>query len=117
MKQVRLPGPAADYLALLNPPLIVSAAAEAFAGACLAGAYLGSVRPYVVTLASVLLFGAGSLFGHYFDRNADAQRDPDRPLPAGRVNPAAAWKLGWALLAAGMLLSLLGGRDSGAAGT
>jgi 4-hydroxybenzoate polyprenyltransferase len=100
-------------LDLINPPLVIAAAAECLAGACLAGASLRGPVPYLLALASALMFGAGAIFGHYFDAAADAREHPQRPLPSGRVPPAAAWLWGWALLAPGAALpGIAAGRDA-----
>ncbi|MFN3648670.1 MAG: UbiA family prenyltransferase [Armatimonadota bacterium] len=109
------PPPLLDLFALLNPPVVVSAVAECLAGATAASLVPGP-KPYVLALASGLLFAAGGLFGSYFDREADAQRAPDRPLPSGRIPAQTAWTLGWALLVAGMLISMVPGLRSGALG-
>lgn len=101
-----------DLLSLAGPPLVVSAAAECLAGALVAGASLGSPKAYLLALASSLIFGSGSVFGHYFDRATDARHHADRPLPAGRVTPSLAWQTGWALLVPGVLLAAPAGHHS-----
>src|SRR5579883_2587960 len=97
-----------DLAPLLNPPLLLSVAAESLAGSLLAGVAPGSLAPYLFAAASALLFGAGSLFGHYFDRDRDRRFYPDRPLVCGKVDTGFAWRLGLALLCLGSL-SLFGG--------
>src|SRR4051794_18480920 len=67
-----------DLLALVNPPLALSAAAEALAGAYLAGAPVVSLKPWLLALAAMLLFAAASVFGHYFDRTRDEKQHPER---------------------------------------
>jgi UbiA prenyltransferase family protein len=116
MKQSRSPLNPHDLLALVNPPLVVSAAAECLAGAYLGGPFWLSAPPYVLALASAFLFAAGSVFGHYFDRTADAARYPDRPLASRRTEAGTAWKLGWTLLVTGAVLASLSGRNGALAG-
>lgn len=106
------PAPGQDFLALVNPPLVVSAAAEALAAALIGDAPLREPKALVLAAASGLLFGAGAIFGHYFDRTADAARDPERPLTSGRVEPQRAWSLGWVLLLSGAALAAAAGRGS-----
>jgi 4-hydroxybenzoate polyprenyltransferase len=106
------PAPRRELLYLVNPPLVVSAAAECLAGAYLGGAPLGSFKPYVLALSAALLFAAGSVFGHYFDRPNDETHHPERALPSGRLEPGRAWLLGWGLLLPGVLLTWCVGRES-----
>lgn len=95
---------------------MIAAAGESLTGALVGLARLDTPTPYVLAVASALLFGAGAVFGHYFDRAADESHRPERPLPGGRVEPKTAWQLGWALLGTGVLLCLAGGPRSLVAG-
>jgi len=112
MSNVRQTSPLVQLPSLINPPLLLSAAAECLAGAWIAGAGFTSGKAYLVALAAALIFAAGSVFGHYFDRELDAQHHPERPLPAGRVEPARAWGVGWVFLVPGLLLPALAGRET-----
>jgi 4-hydroxybenzoate polyprenyltransferase len=105
-----------ELLGLLNPPLAVAAAAESLTGALAANTPLNSPAPYLLAFVSALLFAAGSAFGHYFDRENDAKRRPERPLPAGRIDPGLTWRLALMLLGLGILLPLLVSQTSGLAG-
>src|SRR4051812_29739413 len=110
------PGPREDLLSLANPPLVLSAAAEALAGAFAGGAPPDSFRPYLLAICSALIFASGAVFGHYFDRAVDAARAPERPLPAGRVPAQQAWSMGGTLLITGVgLTALMGLRSAGLA--
>ncbi len=111
MSSTRTQSRASDYLSLVNPPLALSAAAEALAGAFISGASPSRPEAYLLAVAAALLFGAGAVFGHYFDRDLDLQRDTTRPLPGERIPPGTAWGLGWMLLVPGVLLPWLTGRD------
>jgi hypothetical protein len=95
---------------------VISAAAECLAGGFIAGAQLGDLRLYPLALGAALIFAAGSLLGHFFDRTADARHFPERPLPSGRVRASEVWRVGLALLVLGVALSAAGGRDSLLAG-
>jgi 4-hydroxybenzoate polyprenyltransferase len=99
-----------DLLALVNVPLVVSAAAEGLAGAVLCLGTPVGWKPYLLALASALLFGAGSLFSHNFDRPVDAVHRPERPLPAGRLDAGLVWRLALTMLVAGAALPGLLGR-------
>lgn len=109
MSQSTQPTPRQDLAALANLPLVCSAAAESLAGALLAGASAFSPIPYLVAFASALLFAAGSLLGHFFDRPADEELHPDRPLPAGRIAGGEVWNLALLLLATGVVLGIVAG--------
>lgn len=101
-----------ELLGLLSPPLALAAAAESLAGALAADVPLASPAPYLLALCSALLFAAGSIFGHYFDRENDARRRPERPIPAGRLDSGLMWRVALTLLGAGILLPLLLGQLS-----
>lgn len=117
MHQPSRPAALADLAPLVNAPLLVSAAAECLAGALVGGASLDSPRLYGVVLASVLLFAAGALFGHFFDRAPDEKLHPDRPLPSGRIAQRAVSRAGWLLLLTGTAMApLAAGRDAALAG-
>jgi 4-hydroxybenzoate polyprenyltransferase len=62
--------------------------------------------------ASACLYSAGMVWNDYFDREQDRRERPVRPLPSGRVSPRQAAQLGAALLAVGVLLTLVAGKTS-----
>lgn len=59
------------------------------AGAALAGGRTPAVL-VVAALAPVLGWVSGHYLGDYFDRRLDAVAKPQRPIPSGRLSPAAA---------------------------
>jgi len=68
------------------------------------------VRPphYVrLAIAVSLLYTAGMFLNDAFDRDIDAVERPDRPIPAGEVSAATVFTIGFALLAAGVVLAAL----------
>src|SRR3569833_44252 len=109
MSQSTEPSPRQDLAALANLPLACSAAAESLAGALRAGASAASPAPYLAAAISALLFAAGSLLGHFFDRPADEELHPDRPLPAGRLSGGEVWDLALLLLVTGVVLGIIEG--------
>ncbi|MGH9862716.1 MAG: heme o synthase [Candidatus Acidiferrales bacterium] len=91
---VRAPGiPWADYLELTKPDVTSLVVVSTFAGF-----YLGARGPLdwpllLSTLVGTMLVSAGTAaFNHYLEREDDAlmRRTARRPLPAGRLQPAAA---------------------------
>ena len=59
--------------------------------------------------ASACLYLGGMVFNDYFDADEDRRERPERPIPAGEVTLRGAFRLGAALLAAGVLFALLAG--------
>ncbi len=86
---------------LLRPANVVTAAADILAG--FAAATTGPIETVPWLLAStVSLYGGGIVLNDFFDRNLDAVERPERPIPSGRISPATAGTIGFALLAAGI---------------
>ena len=110
------------YLRLIRLPAVCTAPADVLAGYAVANAALGEVNgnerlsgwlPWeplaVLVAAGTCLYAGGMALNDWFDRERDAAERPDRPIPAGEVTPRAAALLGFGLLAAGVLLAVLGG--------
>jgi hypothetical protein len=110
MSQSSPPSWRKDLLTLFDPPLLVAVAGETLAGAYLAGLSFNSLAPYVLAVASSLIFAAGGLFAGYFERAALAAREPQHQALECRTLAEVAWKLGWALLLVGAALPALFGR-------
>ncbi|GAA5012216.1 hypothetical protein GCM10023335_34040 [Streptomyces siamensis] len=85
-------------------------------GDALAGAAAIGARPNSRTLlaigSSVCLYEAGMALNDWADRAEDAVERPHRPLPSGRVRPAAALAAAGVLTAAGLALASRAGRPS-----
>lgn len=110
------------------PPLTAGARARAWAellrlpalftvpGDALAGAAAVSARPTARTLlaiaSSLCLYEAGMALNDWADRDVDAVERPHRPLPSGRVRPAAALGAACALTGAGLSLAACAGRPA-----
>jgi 4-hydroxybenzoate polyprenyltransferase len=95
-----------DYLQLVRLPNLFTAVADVAMGFFVAQPWLAS-RPLgpwqwgvlgTLAAASVLLYAAGVVLNDLFDLEIDRQERPERPLPSGRIAPAAARRLGWTLL-------------------
>ena len=76
------------------------------AGATLAGVGFDLVSVFVVVIAMSLVYTAGMFFNDVFDRDYDRQHRPDRPIPAGEIDPSSV-KL-WATAMMVVALILLG---------
>ncbi|GAB3185624.1 4-hydroxybenzoate polyprenyltransferase [Micromonospora palomenae] len=98
-----------DLAELVRAPAALSVPGDVVAGAAAAGA-LGR-RTAGLAGASVLLYWAGMAANDWADRRLDAVERPERPIPSGRVSPAAALGLAAGLTAAGLgLAAVTGGR-------
>ncbi|TLS44313.1 prenyltransferase [Streptomyces montanus] len=100
------PNPWAELLRL---PALFTVPGDALAGAAAAGA-----RPTRGTLlaigSSLCLYEAGMALNDWADRTEDAVDRPHRPLPSGRIRPAAALAAAGGLTAAGLTLAARAGR-------
>ncbi|MGV9319190.1 SCO3242 family prenyltransferase [Streptomyces sp. NPDC003660] len=85
-------------------------------GDVLAGAATVSGRPDPRTVwaigSSLCLYEAGMALNDWADRAEDAAERPHRPLPSGRVRPAAALTAACALTATGLALAARAGRPA-----
>ena len=105
---------ALDWGRLLRLSLAPSAAADAAAGCVLgAGAWPGGAGPFLLLLGSLCVYHGGMILNDWADRDVDRRTRPERPLPSGRIAPAAALVLGLALLALGASLAMQAGRAPG----
>jgi 4-hydroxybenzoate polyprenyltransferase len=96
---------------LLRLPALFTVPGDALAGAAAVGA-----RPNARTLlaigSSLCLYEAGMALNDWADRAEDAVERPHRPLPSGRIHPAAALAAAGVLTAAGLVLAARAGRSS-----
>ncbi|MGN9779370.1 SCO3242 family prenyltransferase [Micromonospora sp. H33] len=98
-----------DFAELVRAPAALSTPGDVVAGAAAAGAL--DRRVPALAGASVLLYWAGMAANDWADRHLDAVERPERPIPSGRVAPAAALGLSAGLTAAGLAVAgLVGGR-------
>ena len=119
-----------DFVELVRAPAALSVPGDVLAGAVAAGgrgpAWSGpggggpagsagrvgrAVRLGGLAGSSVLLYWAGMAANDWADRRVDAVERPQRPIPSGRVPPAAAFGLSVGLTTAGLVTAgLAGGR-------
>ncbi|WP_422755067.1 SCO3242 family prenyltransferase [Micromonospora sp. WMMD708] len=103
----------ADLAELVRAPAALSVPGDLVAGAAAAGV-LGP-RTAGLAGASVLLYWAGMAANDWADRELDAEERPERPIPSGRITPAAAAGVAAGLTAAGLgLAAAVGGRRAAA---
>ncbi len=99
------------YLQLVRLPNIFTALADIFAGYWLVSESLNiSPRLAGLLICSACLYAAGIVMNDLADIHIDRTERPDRPLPSGRVSPAAARTLAATLCAAGLAAAALAGR-------
>ncbi len=111
---VPLPAPssrAGAWAELLRLPALFTVPGDALAGAAAAGARPGP-RTLLAIGSSLCLYEAGMALNDWADRAEDAVERPHRPLPSGRIRPAAALAAAGALTGAGLALAAGAGRPA-----
>ncbi|MFT4031728.1 MAG: UbiA-like protein EboC [Siphonobacter sp.] len=77
----------------MRPANIITAIADVWAGAAIAGALPPTVswqEFLAISVAAVGLYGGGVVFNDVFDAELDAIERPERPIPSGAVSVEAA---------------------------
>ncbi|WP_435852181.1 SCO3242 family prenyltransferase [Streptomyces massasporeus] len=96
---------------LLRLPALFSVPGDALAGAAATGAS-PNTRTLLAIASSLCLYEAGMALNDWADRDVDAVERPHRPLPSGRIRPAAALTAACALTGAGLALAAGAGRPA-----
>ncbi|CAM5392222.1 UbiA family prenyltransferase OS=Streptomyces tendae OX=1932 GN=ubiA PE=4 SV=1 [Streptomyces tendae] len=102
---------AGAWAELLRLPALFTVPGDALAGAAAAGARPGP-RTLLAIGSSLCLYEAGMALNDWADRVEDAAERPHRPLPSGRIRPAAALTAAGALTGAGLALAACAGRPA-----
>ncbi|MCF0082597.1 UbiA family prenyltransferase [Streptomyces lomondensis] len=84
---------------------------DALAGTAATGA-APNARTLLAIGSSLCLYEAGMALNDWADRDVDAVERPHRPLPSGRIRPAAALTAACALTGAGLALAARAGRPA-----
>lgn len=98
------------YAALVRLPNLFTSPPDVVLGAALVVSLgytvpIGSVVG--LSVASVLLYAAGTTLNDYFDADEDERERPERPIPSGDVSRTSALVFGVALLSGGVAVALL----------
>ncbi|MEU3606288.1 SCO3242 family prenyltransferase [Streptomyces sp. NPDC035033] len=101
---------------LLRVSALFTVPGDALAGAAATGLRPGRGTAYAIG-ASLCLYEAGMALNDWADRKEDAVDRPERPLPSGRIPPAAALGAAGLLTAAGLALAARAGRPALAVAT
>ncbi|MBB4711323.1 4-hydroxybenzoate polyprenyltransferase [Streptomyces luteogriseus] len=96
---------------LLRLPALFSVPGDALAGTAATGAS-PNTRTLLAIASSLCLYEAGMALNDWADRDVDAVERPHRPLPSGRIRPAAALTAACALTGAGLALAARAGRPA-----
>ncbi|TQJ91101.1 UbiA prenyltransferase family protein [Streptomyces sp. SLBN-31] len=104
-------GVARAWAELLRLPALFTVPGDALAGVAAVAAAPNS-RTLLAVGCSLCLYEAGMALNDWADREEDAAERPHRPLPSGRVHPAAAFSAACALTAAGLALAARAGRPA-----
>ncbi|MFC7824690.1 SCO3242 family prenyltransferase [Streptomyces sp. NPDC057375] len=102
---------AGAWAELLRLPALFTVPGDALAGAAAAGARPGP-RTLLAIGSSLCLYEAGMALNDWADRAEDAVERPHRPLPSGRIRPAAALAAAGVLTGAGLALAAGAGRPA-----
>ncbi|WP_329620308.1 UbiA family prenyltransferase [Streptomyces sp. NBC_01255] len=108
-------GPRA-WAELLRVSALASVPGDVLAGAAAAGSRPGRGTLWAIA-ASLCLYEAGMALNDWADRDEDAAERPHRPLPSGRITPAAALAASAALTATGLGLASRASRPALAVAT
>jgi 4-hydroxybenzoate polyprenyltransferase len=101
---------------LLRLPALLTVPGDALSGAAAAHGRVTS-RTLLAVCSSACLYAAGMVLNDWADRAEDAEERPHRPLPSGRVRPAAALTAACVLTGAGLALAGRAGRPASAVAT
>ncbi|MFJ9012738.1 SCO3242 family prenyltransferase [Streptomyces canus] len=96
---------------LLRLPALFTVPGDALAGAAAVSAH-PTARTLLAIASSLCLYEAGMALNDWADRDVDAVERPHRPLPSGRIRPAAALGAACALTGAGLSLAACAGRPA-----
>jgi 4-hydroxybenzoate polyprenyltransferase len=99
-------------LELLRPANVMTAVADGLAGFAVSGASSPATLAWLLA-STACLYAGGVALNDFFDRELDSVERPERPIPSGRIRPAAAAFLGSILLGTGVIAAT---RVSGYAG-
>lgn len=94
------------YLRMTRPLNLLLGALSVFFGAFLAGILGNEKRVILACFSAVLIMAAGNVINDYFDAKIDRVNKPFRPIPAGEIQSASAFKFAIILFAFGIFLSI-----------
>jgi len=97
---------ARDWIALLKPRVMSLVVFSGFIGLLVAPGHLHPVLAFTAVLCIAIAAGACGAINMWYDRDIDAimRRTRNRPIPAGRIEPAAALGYGITLAIGSVLL-------------
>ncbi|MFD8809586.1 SCO3242 family prenyltransferase [Streptomyces sp. NPDC059597] len=101
----------AAWAELLRIPALFTVPGDVLAGSASATGCPGSRTLWAIG-SSLCLYEAGMVLNDWADRAEDAAERPHRPLPSGRIRPAAALTAACALTATGLALAARSGRPA-----
>ncbi|MFI8950131.1 SCO3242 family prenyltransferase [Streptomyces sp. NPDC053750] len=96
---------------LLRLPALFTVPGDVLAGAAATGAR-SDTRTLLAIGSSLCLYEAGMALNDWADHEEDAAERPHRPLPSGRIRPAAALTAACGLTATGLALAARAGRPA-----
>lgn len=94
---------------LVRLPNVFTAFADILLAASVVGLYAHPDKLALLLAASGCLYLSGMAWNDFFDRHADAQTRPTRPLPSGRVRPGTAVLIAAVLMVVGIACAVVAG--------
>lgn len=105
-----MPNAAFNYLQLVRAPAVFTALSNILAAHIIVtGGRMQWSSLLLLLVASAALYMSGMVLNDCFDFDEDCRDRPARPLPSGRIRIKTAWRLGWILVATGLLIASLVG--------
>lgn len=105
-------GGASAWAELLRLPALFTVPGDVIAGAATVPGGRPGPRTLWAISSSLCLYEAGMALNDWADRTEDAAERPHRPLPSGRIRPAAALTAACALTVTGLALAARAGRPA-----
>ena len=101
------------YLQLARFPAVFTAMSNILAAHLIVtSGHIEWLSLMLLIAASSCIYLSGMVLNDCFDLEEDREHRPDRPLPAGTVGEAVAWRLGGILMLAGVVLAACAGMNS-----
>lgn len=104
-------GGVSAWAEILRLPALFTVPGDVLAGAAAVPGHPGPRTLWAIS-SSLCLYEAGMALNDWADRAEDAAERPHRPLPSGRIRPAAALTAACALTATGLALAARAGRPA-----
>ena len=105
-----MPDTVFNYLQLVRAPAVFTTLSNILAAHIIVtGGQIQWTGLLLLLVVSAVLYMSGMVLNDCFDFNEDSRDRPTRPLPSGRIQIKTAWRLGWILIATGLVIASMVG--------